>query len=86
MDAFELTILSKDPSIDAKAVVGKPLAVGFRLASGWRYFHGVVGSFAKIGATMWHTRYRAELVPKLSLCKGGCPSQPMVMPGRTFRE
>jgi type VI secretion system secreted protein VgrG len=47
---FELGLLSKQHQIDAKEVLGWPLAVGFKLNSGdWRYFHGIVTSFGKSG-------------------------------------
>jgi type VI secretion system secreted protein VgrG len=67
--SFELGLLSKDPNLDARAVLGEALAVGFKLGAGdWRYFHGIVTSFAKAGTTRLHTRYAAKLVPRLSLC------------------
>jgi type VI secretion system secreted protein VgrG len=64
---FQLGLLSENPSIDPDEVLGKPLAVGVRLATGgWRCFHGMVTSFAKTGATRLHTRYTARLNPFLS--------------------
>jgi type VI secretion system secreted protein VgrG len=66
---YELGLLSEDANLDTKAVLGKPMAVGIKLATGdFRYFHGIVTSFAKSGTTRLHTRYAARLVPKLSLC------------------
>jgi uncharacterized protein involved in type VI secretion and phage assembly len=47
--------------------VGEPLAVGIKLGSReWRYFHGVVTSFAKSRVTHLYTRYAARLHPSLS--------------------
>jgi type VI secretion system secreted protein VgrG len=66
---FELGLLSKEHDIDAAAVLGKEMSVGFKLdGGGWRYLHGVVASFAKTGVARLHTRYVAKLVPKLGLC------------------
>jgi type VI secretion system secreted protein VgrG len=65
--AFDLGLLSEDHNIDCEAVLGKPLAVGFKLNNGdWRYFHGVVTSFVKAGTARVHTRYEARLNPMLS--------------------
>jgi type VI secretion system secreted protein VgrG len=67
--AYELGLLSEDANLDAKVVLGKPMAVGIKLGTGgFRYFHGIVSSFVKSGTTRLHTRYAARLVPKLSLC------------------
>jgi type VI secretion system secreted protein VgrG len=67
--AFELNLLSAEHALASEAVLGKELAVGIKLDTGdWRYFHGVVSSFAKVGTSRRHTRYAARLVPKLSLC------------------
>lgn len=66
---FELNLLSTDHDIASEGVLGKELAVGIKLDIGdWRYFHGVVSSFAKVGTTRRHARYAARLVPKLGLC------------------
>lgn len=55
--AFELGLLSRDPSLDPALVMGRPLAVGIRGQLGeWRYFHGVVSSFVKSGVDRRHTR------------------------------
>ncbi len=49
-------------------VLGKPLTVHIKLNSGkYRYFHGIVTYFAKVGPTHGHTRYVAVLNPQLSL-------------------
>ena len=64
---FQLGLLSEDHNLDPDDVLGKPLAVGFKLATGdWRHFHGFVTSFAKTGTTRLHTRYSARLNPLLS--------------------
>ena len=64
---FELGLLSENPSIDPDEVLGKPLSVAIKLGTGgWRYFHGMVTSFAKSGMTHRHTRYAATLNPFLS--------------------
>jgi type VI secretion system secreted protein VgrG len=53
---YELGLLSQDHNIDPKAVLGEPMAVGIKLSTGeWRYFHGIVTSFAKSGNTHAHT-------------------------------
>ena len=63
---FQLGLLSKDPAIEAKAVLGKPLAVGIKLDTGGeRFFHGIVTRFDKVGTARLHTRYQAELTPQL---------------------
>ncbi|HEY5285024.1 MAG TPA: type VI secretion system tip protein TssI/VgrG [Polyangia bacterium] len=63
---FELRLLSQQPNLDADDVLGKPLALGIKLARGGeRFFHGIVTSFAKTGATQHHTRYAAKLSPLL---------------------
>jgi len=65
---FQLSLLSKEPSIDPDDVLGKPLAVGIQLVTGEeRFFHGIVTDFSKIGTTHLHTRYAAELRSMLSL-------------------
>ena len=67
---FQLGLLSEDHNLDPDDVLGEPLAVGFKLATGdWRYFHGLVTSFAKTGTTRLHTRYAARLNPLLSQFK-----------------
>jgi type VI secretion system secreted protein VgrG len=64
---FQLGLLSENHTIDPDDVLGEPMAVGFKLATGgWRYFHGVVTSFAKAGTSRLHTRYAARLNPLLS--------------------
>jgi type VI secretion system secreted protein VgrG len=64
---FQLGLLSEDPNLDPNDVLGKPLAVGFKLATGdWRHFHGFVTSFAKTGTSHIYTRYAARLNPLLS--------------------
>ena len=61
---FELGLLSRDPSFDADVVLGKPLAVGLRLGSGgFRYFHGIVTSLARMGVTHRHVRFAVTLEP-----------------------
>ena len=65
---FELGLLSSESTIDADAVLGKPMAVGMRLDSGdERFFHGLVTSFRKVGATQLHTRYQVVLRPRMRL-------------------
>ena len=54
---YELGLLSTDHNLDPDDVLGEPMAVGIKLGTGdWRYFHGVVSSFAKSGTTRLHTR------------------------------
>ncbi len=65
---YELTLLSTNPAIPVGDVLGKPLTVHIKLDSGkYRYFHGIVTYFAKVGPTHGHTRYVAVLNPQLSL-------------------
>ncbi len=65
---FELSLLSKDPNLDPDDVLGNPLGVCIKLSTGEdRFFHGIVTSFRKGGATQLHTRYAATLKPQLSL-------------------
>ena len=65
--AFELGLLSEDAHLDSEAVLGQPLAVGIRLASGaYRCFHGIVTSFGQEGTTHRHARYTATLEPALA--------------------
>jgi type VI secretion system secreted protein VgrG len=64
---FELSLLSKEPDLDAADVLGMPLAVCLKLNTGEdRFFHGIVTSFRKGGATQLHTRYAATLIPRLA--------------------
>ncbi len=65
---FDLVLLSKDPNLDADDALGRPMAVQIRMNNlESRYFHGIVTSFRKGGATQLHTRYAATLRPQLSL-------------------
>jgi type VI secretion system secreted protein VgrG len=65
---YDLTLLSDDSNIAMDAVLGQPLAIRIEIQPGrYRYFHGIVTYFAKIGLTMSRTRYRAIVNPKLSL-------------------
>lgn len=67
---FALGLLSKEPSLEPDEVLGKPMAVSIRLGTGdERHFHGIVTSFEKAGTSRVHTRYRAELQPRLSLLR-----------------
>jgi type VI secretion system secreted protein VgrG len=65
---YDLTLLSDDSNIAMDAVLGQPLAIRLTIQPGrYRYFHGIVTYFAKIGLTMSRTRYRAIVNPTLSL-------------------
>jgi type VI secretion system secreted protein VgrG len=65
---YDLTLLSDDSNIAMDGVLGQPLAIRIEIKPGrYRYFHGIVTYFAKIGLTMSRTRYRAIVNPKLSL-------------------
>jgi type VI secretion system secreted protein VgrG len=65
---YDLTLLSDDSNIAMDGVLGQPLAIRIEIQPGrYRYFHGIVTYFAKIGLTMSRTRYRAIVNPKLSL-------------------
>jgi type VI secretion system secreted protein VgrG len=65
---YTLNLLSDDPNIAVDAVLGKPLTIRITLQPGrYRYFHGIVTLFAKIGLTMSRTRYHAIVNPTLSL-------------------
>ena len=65
---YDLTLLSGNSNIAMDEVLGQPLAIRIEIKpSRYRYFHGIVTYFAKIGLTMSHTRYRAIVNPKLSL-------------------
>jgi type VI secretion system secreted protein VgrG len=64
---FELGLLSEKSDIASHEVLGQELSVSFKLNDdSWRFFHGVVTSFAKTGTTQRHTRYAARLNPQLS--------------------
>ena len=66
--AYRLGLLSHDPLIDSKDVLGKPLSVGIKLDNGSeRCFHGIVTSFAKTGPTQRYTHYQAVLRPRLAV-------------------
>jgi type VI secretion system secreted protein VgrG len=65
---YDLTLLSENSNIAMDEVLGQPLAIRIEIQPGrYRYFHGIVTYFAKIGLTMSRTRYRAIVNPKLSL-------------------
>jgi type VI secretion system secreted protein VgrG len=65
---YDLTLLSDNSNIAMDEVLGQPLAIRIEIQPGrYRYFHGIVTYFAKIGLTMSRTRYRAIVNPKLSL-------------------
>jgi type VI secretion system secreted protein VgrG len=64
--AFELLMLSEDPSIPFDALVGQKVTVTVALENGEeRYFDGYVRSFAQITSMHDRARYRAEMVPWL---------------------
>jgi type VI secretion system secreted protein VgrG len=65
---YDLTLLSDDPSIPSKKVLGQSLTVHLKLDTGdYRFFNGIVTSFSKTGISMHHTRYAVVLNPKLTL-------------------
>jgi type VI secretion system secreted protein VgrG len=62
--AFELLMLSEDPSIPFDALVGQKVTVTVALENGGeRHFDGYVRSFARITSMDDRARYRAEMVP-----------------------
>ncbi|MEI8372615.1 MAG: type VI secretion system tip protein TssI/VgrG [Planctomycetota bacterium] len=65
---FGLTMVSEDPAIQAKAIVGKNVTVKLKYpAGGERFFNGIVSRFAYQGTNDRHSVYRAEVVPALWL-------------------
>ena len=65
---YSVRLISHDPLLDSNDVLGKPLSVGIKLETGsQRFFHGIVSSFAKIGASTRYTHYEATLQPLLGV-------------------
>src|SRR5271166_3608222 len=65
---FGLKMISEDPSIQAKAIVGKSATVKLKYpAGGERFFNGIVSRFAYEGTGDRYSIYRAEVVPSLWL-------------------
>lgn len=64
---FHLELVSEDPSINIKDLIGKPVTVGIRLADGssFRYFHGICSAARKITSAGRLLLYAAEMVPYL---------------------
>ncbi len=65
---FDVDLLSPQPSIDADAVLGKPLALEIKTAAGVRFLHGQITRFAPVGfedGVSRHTIYRATMRPWL---------------------
>ena len=64
---FQLDLLSEDHAIDAKQIVGKPVALSILLSDGSseRYFHGIVSRFAQMPSEGRYAHYYAEVVPWL---------------------
>ncbi|MDR6521660.1 type VI secretion system Vgr family protein [Variovorax atrisoli] len=65
---FEVELLSPDPSIDARALLGKSMALEMKTAADARFLHGEVTRFARTGregGTVRHTVYRATVRPWL---------------------
>jgi type VI secretion system secreted protein VgrG len=65
--SFQLDLLSEDGNIDAKQIVGKPVALSILLADGSseRFFHGIVSRFAQLPSEGKYARYYAEVAPWL---------------------
>jgi type VI secretion system secreted protein VgrG len=64
---FQIEMLSEDGGLDAKKIVGKPVAVAVQLADGsnYRYFHGIVTRFGQRPSEGNYFRYYAEAAPWL---------------------
>jgi type VI secretion system secreted protein VgrG len=65
---FEVDLLSANASVDAKQLLGKPVALEIRTAGAARYLHGHVARFTVVGregGRTRHTIYRAVLRPWL---------------------
>lgn len=57
---YSVGLLSHDPVLDSNHVLGRPLSVGIKLETGGqRFFHGIISSFAKTGATTRYAHYEA---------------------------
>lgn len=65
---FEVELLSPSPSIDARSLLGKSMALEMKTAADARFLHGEVTRFAQTGregGTVRHTVYRATVRPWL---------------------
>ncbi|MGJ7575607.1 type VI secretion system Vgr family protein [Variovorax sp. RB2P76] len=65
---FEVDLLSPSAAIDMKAVLGKPMSLEIRTATGTRFLNGEVVRFSMVGRegrTSRHTVYRATVRPWL---------------------
>lgn len=62
---FHLDMVSEDPDIDVKNLIGKNVTIGIRLADGssFRYFHGIFSAARKITSAGRLFLYAAEVVP-----------------------
>lgn len=63
---FSLDLVSEEPSIDAKKIVGQEAAVRIALSDfkSYRYIHGLVSRFSQGNKEHELYRYRAEVVPQ----------------------
>jgi type VI secretion system secreted protein VgrG len=63
---YELLLLSTDPDIDYKSIVGKSVTVKVQspFANVTRYFNGVVRSFAQVNYSKDLSQYMAVMVPQ----------------------
>lgn len=66
---FDLEMVSEDPALDFKAILGQGVTVGIKRANFMppRLFHGLVGRFVQTRRAGSLTYYRAELYPWLWL-------------------
>lgn len=64
---LDLELVSEDPAVDIKNLIGKPVSIGIRLADGstFRYFHGIVSRARAITSAGRLFKYSAEVVPEV---------------------
>ncbi|MBI1987935.1 MAG: phage late control D family protein [Nitrospinae bacterium] len=63
---FHLNLLSENPSIPFKAIVGQNVTLTVVLAdNGVRYFNGIIGRFSQGHSEARFIYYQAEIVPWL---------------------
>ena len=64
--SFDLDLLSQDPAVKFKDIIGKPVTIRVTLANDKeRYFNGFISRFEQIGCDTGLTTYRATMVPWL---------------------
>jgi type VI secretion system secreted protein VgrG len=65
--AVDLDLISPQADLAFDQIVGEGVTVAVHTSAGDRHFHGIVSMFGLTNTSEDHSRYRAQLVPKLWL-------------------